>query len=95
MLAYVNDILAGFICGQIFKSMCYTYYGEISELFVKEEYRRQGIAAKLINRMEEEFKENNIFSFQLFKGADNNTAQAFYEAQGYHKLEEWMYHKRI
>lgn len=86
----------GFICGQIFKSMCYdTYYGEISELFIKEEYRRQGIAGKLINRIEEEFIRNNIYSFQLFTGAENRIAHAFYESMGYIKSEERMYRKRV
>lgn len=86
----------GFICGQVFKSMCYsTYYGEISELFIKEEYRRKGIAGRLINRIEEEFIRNNIYSFQLFTGAANKSAQAFYETKGYKKSEEWMYRKRV
>jgi ribosomal protein S18 acetylase RimI-like enzyme len=87
---------AGFICGQIFKSMCYdTYYGEISELFVLERYRRKGIARQLIEKMEAEFKKNNIFSFQLFTGEDNITAQTLYLSCGFTRSEEWMYRKRI
>lgn len=94
--AYEEDTMAGFICGQVFMSMCYdTYYGEISELFVKEEYRRQGIAGRLMEAMEEEFKKNNIFSFQLFTGADNLAAQTFYASRGYIRSEELMYRKRV
>lgn len=95
-VAFVEDKMAGFICGQVFKSMCYdTYYGEISELFVKEEYRRLKIASKLMESIEEEFRKNQIFSFQLFTGAENKTAQQFYETRGYIKSEEWMYRKRV
>lgn len=76
--------------------MCYsTYYGEISELFVIEKYRKQGIGTALINRIEDEFINNNIFSVLLFTGASNISAQKFYETQGYHKSEEYIYRKRI
>lgn len=95
-VALSEEIPVGFICGQIFKSMCYdTYYGEISELFVLERYRRKGIARQLIEKMEAEFKKNNIFSFQLFTGEDNITAQTLYLSCGFTRSEEWMYRKRI
>lgn len=95
-IAIEKEQPVGFICGQVFMSMCYdTYYGEISELFIIEGYRRKGIARLLISKMEEEFKQNNIFSFQLFTGADNIIAQIFYTSCGYTKTEECMYRKRI
>ena len=94
-IAIEKEQPVGFICGQVFMSMCYdTYYGEISELFVIEGYRRKGIARLLISKMEEEFKQNNIFSFQLFTGVDNIIAQTFYTSCGYKKSEERMYRKR-
>jgi ribosomal protein S18 acetylase RimI-like enzyme len=95
-IALADEKPVGFICGQVFMSMCYdTYYGEISELFVLEAYRRRGVARQLIVRIEEEFKKNNIFSFQLFTGADNITAQTLYTSCGYTRSEEWMYRKRV
>lgn len=95
-VAFFEEKQVGFICGQVFMSMCYdTYYGEISELFVLEEYRRKGIARQLIGKMEDEFKKNNIFSFQLFTGEDNITAQTLYTSCGFLRSEEWMYRKRV
>jgi ribosomal protein S18 acetylase RimI-like enzyme len=68
---------------------------EITELYVREEYRRQGIATKLINYIENIFEERNIKEFQLFTGKDNTAARAFYEKLGYKKIDEVMYKKKL
>lgn len=95
-IAYVEGVAAGFICGQLFKSMCYAVnYAEITELYVREEYRRQGVATKLMNYIENIFKAKSIKGFQLFTGKDNVNAQAFYEKLGYKKTDELMYRKRL
>jgi len=94
-IAIDGDHAVGFICGQIFKSICYSvYYGEITELFVQEEYQRQGIGRRMLCYMEQLFAKESIRTFQLFTGGDNQNAQRFYEAQGYLKTEEIMYRKR-
>ncbi len=95
LIAMDSENAAGFICGQIFKSMCYSaYYGEITELFVEEKYRRQGVGGQLMAAMEEEFKRNSVRAFQLFTGGKNVNAQRFYEACGYQRANEVMYRKR-
>ena len=71
-IAYIGGIAAGFICGQLFKSMCYSVnYAEITELYVREEYRRYGIVTKLMGYMEHVFKAKSIKGFQLFTGKEN------------------------
>ena len=90
-----KDMLVGFCCGQIFKSMCYrANYGEVTELFVLESYRRQGVASGLMAFIEAEFQKQEINHFQLFTGKSNETAQTFYRVQGYIESSEMMFRKR-
>ncbi len=95
-ISYIDGVAAGFICGQSIRSMCYDKcYVEITELYVREEYRRQGIATKLINYIENIFEERNIKELKLFTGKDNTAARAFYEKLGYKKIDEVMYKKKL
>lgn len=95
-IATVDGSAAGFCCAQLFKSMCYrSYYAEITELFVEEAYRRQGVATALMVFAEDYFKDKNVRGYQLFTGKQNEIAQAFYEKNGYTKSEEQMYRKRV
>jgi len=51
--------LTGFVCVQLKKSFCYDdYRPEISEVYVRPEYRRQKIASRMI-RFAEEYCEKN------------------------------------
>ena len=44
-----NDFLAGFACVQLKKSFCYDeYMPELTEVYVRPEYRKQGIASAMI-----------------------------------------------
>lgn len=90
-----GDALIGFCCGQIFKSMCYDVnYGEITELFIMEQYRRKGVASGLMSLIESAFRNQGINHFQLFTGGENKTGQAFYRKQGYRATTEMMFRKR-
>lgn len=94
-IAEADGCPAGFCCVQLFQSMCYSSnYAEITELFVEQAYRRAGIAAALMQTVENYFRDDNIGGFQLFTGGDNDAAQAFYEKSGYRKTDEMMYRKR-
>lgn len=95
-IASVDGAAAGFCCAQLFKSMCYrSYYAEITELFVEETYRKQGVATALLAFAEDYFKDKNVKGYQLFTGKQNEIAQAFYEKNGYIQSEERMYRKRL
>jgi len=94
-IATDKDALVGFCCGQIFKSMCYSInYGEITELFVLESYRRQGVASRLMLFIEAEFQKQEINHFQLFTGKSNEAAQTFYRALGYVESSKMLFRKR-
>ncbi|REJ31273.1 GNAT family N-acetyltransferase [Caldibacillus debilis] len=94
-LVFVDGVPAGFCCVQLFKSVCYaTNYAEITELFVREAYRRRGVGTALLAFAEDYFKDKNVKGFQLLTGKNNKAAQAFYEKNGYQRSEEWLYRKK-
>lgn len=96
LIAAIDGAPAGFCCVQFMKSMCYSVcYAEITELFVKEECRRQGVASALMACAEEAFQGQQIGGYQLFTGKTNTVAQRFYEQSGYVPSEERMYRKRL
>jgi len=92
-----NEIVIGFICGQTYESICYAhgYQCEITELFVCKEYRRAGIATKLIKRLEAEFIKLGGMEIILKTGDDNFKAQALYEGCDYERHDEVLYFKEI
>jgi len=96
LIAYADDNPAGFLCGQICRSMCYrTLHGEVGELYVHEELRRKGIAKKLMEQIEAEFKRINIFIVDIATSVENHTAQAFYSSCGYTGKTKLIYRKSM
>jgi ribosomal protein S18 acetylase RimI-like enzyme len=95
-VAVDKERLAGFCCGQIFKSMCYKdYHGEITELFILDEYRRQHIAKRLTEFMELAFFERGVKNIRVLTGGDNIVAQYFYRSCQYEETDEIMLEKII
>ena len=96
LVAILNDIAVGFICGQLYPSICYAsgLQCEVTELFVYEDYRNQGIATKLIAHLEREFEKNNVQEILLQTGKKNTIAQSFYEKNGYVDAERVVYRKK-
>lgn len=91
-----EGVLLGFCCGQVFKSMCYEVnYGEITELFILDDYRRKGVGKGLMAFLEGEFQKQDIRSYQLFTGRDNDIAKRFYQSCGYSEDTEVMFRKRL
>ena len=79
-----GDKLIGFCCGQIQTSMCYSYdYAVITEFFILDEYRRQGIGKRLFKATENEFNKLGITHFHVSTGEDNTAALALYRSLGY------------
>lgn len=72
-LAYKN--------GDVFSGWCY-----ITDLFVKKEYRAQGIGAQLLIALEQELKATGII--QIWTWTAGYEAPGFYQKQGYHKFTE-------
>ena len=95
-VAVYNDRAIGFICGQLHPSICDAdgMLCEVSELFVCEEYRRMGIATKLVKRLELEFEKYDALEIFLQTGKKNINAQMFYEHIGYAVRERIVYLKK-
>ena len=84
LVAIHNDKAIGFICGQLYLSICYSNLQcEITELYVNENYRRKGIAKMLIKHLEREFTNNNVSEIIVITGIHNLNAQKLYENCGY------------
>jgi len=89
-----EDQLVGFCCGQICKSMCYpAFYAEITELFVLDEYRRQGIGKQLLKLMESELAKRGVCHFHILTFKDNDAAQSLYRSLGFIKTSEVLLEK--
>lgn len=59
---------------------------EIEYLYVKEEYRRQNIATKLLKRFEQDLKDKEIESITLEVNVNNLSAIHFYEKNKFKKV---------
>jgi ribosomal protein S18 acetylase RimI-like enzyme len=91
-----GDRLAGFCCGQIMKSMCYSYqFAEITELYVMDEYRRRGIGRQLLRRTENELSKHGVRHLHILTGSENHIAQALYHSYGYRGASEILLDKNI
>ena len=91
------NLLVGFTCIQLKKSFCYDeYMPEITEVYVKAEYRKRGIATDMISFAEKYCSAHfSLHKFELLTGKDNNTAQAVYHRLGYTDDEEIHLSKRV
>lgn len=68
-----------------------TRYGEIKELLVKPDNRKQGIGKALIDRVEENFRSQNLSHVKIQVSSFNPTALAVYEKLGYTPRQQLLY----
>ena len=74
--------------------MCYANkYGEITELFVMDEYRRQGIGKKLLEATENELYKRGVKHLHVLTGDENTPAHTLYSSCGYTKTTEVLFDK--
>ena len=92
-----NGELTGFVCVQLKKSFCYDdYMPEITEVYVKPKYRRNGIARAMITYAEEYCKKQfPLHKFELLTGTENDGAQSVYAMLGYSEDGELHLSKRL
>lgn len=92
-----NGILMGFVCVQLKKSFCYDeYMPEITEVYVKKEYRKKGIASAMISFAENFCNMNySLHKFELLTGKNNYTAKSVYKKLGYKTDGEIHFSKQI
>ena len=93
----MNCELTGFVCVQLKKSFCYDeYMPEITEVYVKPQYRRCGVARTMIAYAEEYCKSHYpLHKFELLTGAENDVARIAYAKLGYCEDAELHLAKRF
>ena len=93
----IDDELAGFICVQLKKSFCYDeYMVEVTEVYVKEKYRKKGIAKNMITFAEKYcIKNYPVQKIEILTGKDNAVAQIVYDRLGYKDDNEMHLSKRF
>jgi len=95
-IAYIDGVGAGFCSGLIIKSMCHSSPRvDIEALFVKEEYRKQGVGRALLSCLEKEAVSQGVCHFHLNTSSTNTVAQALYEKSGFMRTGEILYEKTI
>ena len=97
IVADENDMLVGFVCVQLKKSFCYDdYMPEITEVYVKEAYRKRGVASKMITFGESYCSKNYpLHKYELLIGKQNFVAQSVYSKLGYIDDKELHLSKRV
>ena len=89
-LAQDGNIIVGMIMGVIRKPIIEFDYerlnnmGEVIEFIVTKKIRNKGIGYKLLNKMEEYFKEQNCQTINIDVFGYNDIAKNFYQKNGYH-----------
>jgi ribosomal protein S18 acetylase RimI-like enzyme len=86
---------AGFVCAQIHDSFCYhAPYAEITEVFVKAEFRRTRIATRLVGFMERQLARRGVVHLHVLTASRNKPARTLYEKLGYRRAKpEALYEK--
>lgn len=87
----VDGVVSGFVAGVIFdvgdepdEFDCKPHkMGRVIELFVAESYRGQGFGKKLLQKLEQYFKEKGCLKMNLEVFAPNTNAYQFYKKYGF------------
>ena len=85
IVAILEDKIIGYLAGSINEKGSYEeiQYGEINNMFIREDYRRYGIGKKLINNFKEYCRSNNILNIKVVASAKNRNAIEFYRKNGF------------
>jgi ribosomal protein S18 acetylase RimI-like enzyme len=84
LLAEVDGHVVGFAALRIVPCIFYADpHGELTELFVEEQYRRMGVAQELLSLAEKIAKEKGVKELFVLTDETNQVAQMFYNSTGY------------
>jgi len=79
-----ENMLVGFCCGQIVKSMCYSVlYGDITEFYIIDTYWQSDVGERLIKLIEYEFGKRGVAHLHHLTGQDNLTTQELFLSLGF------------
>ena len=96
LVALFDRVIVGFACGQIYDSVCYPQpQAELTELFVRREFRRNGIATQLCRMIETEAGLRKAVDIHLLTNRKNSNARALYGSLGYRAKNDVVHAKDI
>lgn len=96
VVAEAEGALAGFACVQMKHSFCYRLpAAEITEVYVRPEFRRRGLARGMIAFAEAHCQKAGVRKVELLTGQDNQVAQALYRGLGYQAEDELLMKKYL
>ena len=84
VIAYIDNLAVGYCTGLVTKSMCYRQHRlDVEALYVKANYRKQGIGKALLASIEQRGISLGIGHFHINVYPDNGIALELYSKQGY------------
>ncbi|MBY0216295.1 GNAT family N-acetyltransferase [Paenibacillus illinoisensis] len=96
VVAVMEEQVVGFACGQIYKSFCYAeHQAEITEMYIQESARRNGLAGMMIERLEGIFNHSGAKHIKILTGNKNAKAIKTYEKAGYDRENEFVFAKEL
>ena len=85
--------ITGFILAEMWKKKKYSF---LSDLFVRAEYRKKGVAVKLMKEYEKICRKERLRSVMLLTTVSNTRMQGFIEKIGYKKGNKfYIYEKKL
>jgi ribosomal protein S18 acetylase RimI-like enzyme len=98
-VAICDSVPVGFACAHVHDSFCYHKpYVELTELYVKDGFRRLRAGTKLVRFMESHLRQRQVVHMHILSGARNRAGRSLYEGLGYktnRKRPEVLYEKDI
>lgn len=96
LVAQYKSETVGFACGQVYDSICYPGpQAELTELYVRKEFRRLEAATRLCRMIESEAGRRKAVEIHLLTNVRNAKARGLYEKLGYKAERHVDYGKRI
>ncbi|MGG4130656.1 GNAT family N-acetyltransferase [Paenibacillus illinoisensis] len=96
VVAVMDERVVGFACGQVYKSFCYAeHQAEITEMYIQESARRNGLAGMMIERLEGIFNHSGVKHIKILTGNKNAKAIKTYEKAGYDREDELVFAKEL
>jgi len=83
LVAVEGARMVGFTSLRVLPAIDPTPYAEVTDLFVAEGARRQGIGTALLRQCEELARSRGAGNLVLLTGRENREAKAFYKSLGY------------
>jgi len=89
IVALINNEIVGYLAGSINEKGSYeeAQYGELNNMFIKDNYRNYGIGKQLINSFKDYCKSKGINNIKVVASSKNKDAINFYYKNGFEDFD--------